>query len=229
MKKILMITASVLLLITFIPTVHAQDEEGSSWNAGLDIYSSYIWRGLKFGTGAAFQPSVDFTAGGFTIGAWGSFSTGDTEAAEADLYASYGIDLGENAALSLTVTDYYFPGSAYFESTSHFIEPMVSLGLGNLSLSAAYMFYESAANGSGDIYLQAGYAAGPVSLTLGGGNGQYSFEDGEDEEDKFAISNIGIGTSKEIKITDSFSLPISGSIILNPSTEQFFVVVGISL
>jgi uncharacterized protein (TIGR02001 family) len=228
MKKILMITASVLLLVTFIPTVNAQEEEGSSWNAGLDIYSSYIWRGIKFGTGAAFQPSVDFTAGGFTIGAWGSFSTGDTEAAEADLYASYGFDLGENASLSFTVTDYYFPGSAYFESTSHYIEPLVNFGLGNLSLTAAYMFYESAANGSGDIYLQAGYAAGPVSITLGGGNGQYSFED-EGEDDKFSISNIGIGTSREIKITDSFSLPISGSIILNPSTEQFFVVVGISL
>jgi hypothetical protein len=106
---------------------------------------------------------------------------------------------------------------------------MVNLGLGNLSLTAAYMFYEGAASGSGDIYLQAGYAAGPVSITLGGGNGQYSLEDGEDEDDKFAISNIGIGTSKEIKITDSFSLPISGSIILNPSTEQLFVVVGISL
>ena len=231
MKKILMITASVFLLITFIPTVNAQEEEGSSWNAGLDIYSSYIWRGIKFGTGAAFQPSVDFTAGGFTIGAWGSFSTGSEEAAEADLYASYGFNLGENASLSLTVTDYYFPGSAYFEKNSHFIEPLVSLGLGNLSLTAAYMFYEGAGNGdaSGDIYLQAGYAAGPVSITVGGGNGQYSVEDEEDEDDKFAISNIGIGTSKEIKITDSFSLPISGSIILNPSTEQFFVVVGISL
>ena len=228
MKKILMITASVLLLITFIPNVNAQEEEGSSWNAGLDIYSSYIWRGLKFGTGAAFQPSVDFTAGGFTIGAWGSFSTGGTEAAEADLYATYALNLGEKAALSLTVTDYYFPGSEYFNGDSHFIEPLVNLGLGNLSLTAAYMIYNAAPNGSGDLYFQAGYAAGPVSITLGGGNGQYSLED-ENEDDKFAISNIGIGTSKEIKITDSFSLPISGSIILNPSTEQLFVVVGISL
>lgn len=229
MKKILMITASVLLLMTFIPVANAQEEEeASKWNAGLDIYSSYIWRGLKFGTGAAFQPSVDFTAGGFTIGAWGSFSTGDTEAAEVDLYATYALNLGEKAALSLTVTDYYFPGSEYFNGDSHFIEPMVNLGLGNLSLTAAYMIYNSAPNGSGDLYFQAGYAAGPVSITLGGGNGQYSLED-ENEEDKFAISNIGIGTSKEIKITDSFSLPISGSIILNPSTEQLFVVVGISL
>jgi hypothetical protein len=90
------------------------------------------------------------------------------------------------------------------------------------------MLYDAAPSGSGDLYVQAAYTAGPVSLTLGGGNGQYSFEE-EDEDDSFGISNIGIGTSKEIKITDSFSLPISGSIILNPSSEQLFVVVGISL
>ena len=227
-----MITASALLLITFVSNVRAQEEE-SKWNAGLDIYSSYIWRGLKFGTGAAFQPSVDFTTGGFTIGAWGSYSTGSEEAPEADLFAGYSFNLGENASLGVTVTDYYFPGTQYFDGDSHYIEPMLSLGLGNLSLMGAYMIYNAAPNGSGDIYFQAGYTAGIVTLTVGGGNGQYSFEK-EDEngnmpDDKFAISNIGVGISKEIKITDSFSLPISGSVILNPSTEQLYVVVGISL
>lgn len=225
MKKTLLITACLLLFTAITPSLKAQE-----WNAGLDIYSSYIWRGLKFGTGVAFQPSVEFSAGGFAVGAWGSFSSGGDEAAEADLYASYGFDLGESSSLSFTLTDYYFPGSAYFESESHFIEPMVSLGLGSFSLSAAYMLYEGAGNGddAGDIYLEAGLSLGPVDLTLGGGNGQYSMEK-EDEDDKFAISNIGIGTSKEIKITESFSLPVSGSVILNPSTEQFYIVVGISL
>ena len=127
---------------------------------------------------------------------------------------------------------------------------MVNAAIGKLSLTAAYMIYDAAPSGSGDLYLEAGYTAGPVVLKVGGGNGQYTFEE-EDEDDKFGISNISIGTSKtinitdsfsipvngsvvlnpskEIKITDSFSLPISGSIILNPSTEQLFVVVGISL
>lgn len=225
MKKTLLITAFMLLLTAVTPGLKAQE-----WNAGLDIYSSYIWRGLKFGTGVAFQPSVEFSSGGFAIGAWGNFSSGGDEGAEADLYASYGFDLGESSSLSFTLTDYYFPGSNYFESESHFIEPMVSLGLGSFSLSAAYMFYDGAGSGddAGDIYLEAGLSLGPVDLTLGGGNGQYSMEM-EDEDDKFAISNIGIGTSKEIKITESFSLPVSGSVILNPSTEQFYVVVGISL
>ncbi len=225
MKKTLLIAASLLLLITLSPKANAQE-----WNAGLDIYSSYIWRGLKFGTGAAFQPSIEFSAGGFAIGGWGSFSTGSDEAAEADLYASYGFDLGENASLGITFTDYYFPPSMYFDKNSHFLEPMISLGLGGFSFDAAYMFYEGAGNGdaSGDIYLQAGYSFGAFDITVGGGNGQYTMED-EDEDDKFGISNIAIGTSKEIQITESFALPISGSVIWNPSSEQFYVVVGISL
>ena len=110
MKKTLFIAASLLLLISIAPVTKAQE-----WNAGLDIYSSYIWRGLKFGTGPAFQPSVEFSAGGFAIGGWGSFSAGTDEAPESDLYATYGFDLGENASLGLTLTDYYFPGFDYFD------------------------------------------------------------------------------------------------------------------
>jgi uncharacterized protein (TIGR02001 family) len=230
MKKILMITASVLLLMTFIPFANAQEEEKESlWNAGLDIYSSYIWRGLKFGTGVAFQPSVDFTAGGFTVGAWGSFSTGSEEAAEADLYAGYSFSLGEKISLGITVTDYYFPGNAYFAGESHYIEPLVSLGIGAFTFTAAYMegMGDDAINSTSDVYLQAAFTKGIVSLTVGGGDGQYSIEE-DDEEDKFAISNIGIGIAKEIKITDSFGLPLSGAVILNPSSEQLYVVVGIS-
>ncbi len=223
MKKILTITASLLMLLTLAPSMKAQE-----FSTGLDIYSSYIWRGLKFGTGAAFQPSVKFSAGGFTIGGWGSYSTGSEEAPEADLYAGYTFSLGENASLGVTLTDYYFPGTPYFDGNSHYFEPMLTAGLGNLSLTAAYMLYDAAPSGSGDLYIEAGYTAGPVVLKIGGGNGQYTYED-ENEDDKFGISNISIGTSKEIKITDSFSIPVNGSVILNPSSEQLFIVVGISL
>ena len=216
MKKTLLIAASMLLLVTLItPQVKAQE-----WSTSLDIYSSYLWRGAKFGTGAAFQPGVEFSAGGFAVGAWGSYSTGSEEAAEADLYVGYGFDLGENASLSFTVTDYYFPGDAmYFDGESHYFEPMVSLGIGNFSLMGAYMMND----GAGDVYFEAGLSAGPVDIALGGGDGAYTV-DGD-----FSICNISLGTSKEIKITDSFSLPLSAAVVLNPSTEQFHIAVGISL
>ena len=214
MKKALIVLAGLVLLITGMPRANAQE-----WSTGLDIYSSYVWRGTKFGSGPAFQPYVEFSAGGFALGAWGSYNASTDEAAEADLYASYGFDLGENASLGLTVTDYYFPGSAWFEGTSHYIEPMVTLGVGSLSLTGAYMMND----GEGDLYLEAGLSAGPVDLTLGGGDGAYTI-DGD-----FNICNIGISTSKDIKVTDSFTLPVSGAAILNPSSEQFHIVVGISL
>jgi uncharacterized protein (TIGR02001 family) len=214
MKKTLIITTSLFLLIAFLPNAKAQE-----WSTGLDIYSSYIWRGAKFGTGPAFQPAIEFSAGGFAIGAWGSYNGGSEEAAEADIYAGYSFELGDKSSISLTLTDYYFPGSEWLDGNSHYIEPMLSVGLGSFSLTGAYMMND----GMGDIYFEAGLSAGAVDLTLGGGDGAYTV-DGE-----FNICNIGISTSKEIKITDNFSLPVSGAAILNPSSEQFHIVVGISL
>ncbi|RIH66638.1 hypothetical protein D1164_03295 [Mariniphaga sediminis] len=214
MEKNLIRMAGILIFMSFMPNTKAQE-----WSTGLDIYSNYIWRGTKFGSGPAFQPSVEFSTGGFSIGAWGSYSASTEEAAEADLYASYGIDLGENASLGLTLTDYYFPGTKWFDGLSHYIEPMITLGLGAFSLTGAYMMNDD----EGDIYLEAGLSAGPVDLFLGGGDGAYTV-DGD-----FNICNIGISTSKEVQVTESFSLPVSGAVILNPSSEQFYVVVGISL
>jgi uncharacterized protein (TIGR02001 family) len=224
-----------LLLLAIAPTVNAQDEE-SPWGTGLDIYSSYIWRGAKFGSGPAFQPSVSFATGGFEIGAWGSISASTDEALEMDLYAGYSFALGENASLGITVTDYYFGGD-WLEGSNHFIEPLVSVGLGGFSLTGAYMFMPegsvtaSGEENTGDLYVEASYGFKNFSIGLGAGEGQYTMH--EDDEgsfkDDFGICNINIGTSKDIQITDTFTLPVSGSVILNPATGGFFITVGLSL
>ncbi|MGQ7869407.1 hypothetical protein [Sunxiuqinia sp. sy24] len=216
MKKLRLLLVFVLAM-TLAGNLQAQD-----WDTGADFVSSYVWRGTKFGTGPAIQPWAEYSAGGFALGAWGSYGFTDDEAAEADLYASYGFDLGDGSTLSLTVTDYYFPGSPYFDGDSHFFEPMVGLDLGSFSFLGAYMIGSDASDVS-DLYLEAGLNLGSVALTLGAGDGAYTV-DGD-----FSVCNIGVGTSKEIKITDSFSIPISGTAILNPSSEQFHIVVGISL
>lgn len=214
MKK--RITLIVFALVAICSLNGFTQEKGGSWTTGVDIYSSYVWRGLKFGSGPAMQPSLKYTNGGFSIGAWGSYCFSDTEATEADLFASYGFSLGESSTLTLTATDYYFPTAEYFDGDSHFFEPMISLGLGNLSLAAAYM------TNLEDTYVEAGYAAGSVTLFAGAGDGAYT------KDEKFNLCNVGLKTSKEIKVSDSFSIPVSGSVVLNPSTEQFHIVVGLS-
>lgn len=253
MKKILMITASVLLLLTFIPYANAQDEEEESpWSAGLDIYSSYIWRGAKFGSGPAFQPSVSYSTGGFEIGAWGSVSSSTDEGFEMDLYASYSI-----GGFSVGLTDYYFGGDWTSYETSHYLEPSLSFGIGGFSIAGYYMFLAgsdadsgvpgspamvdlstgvvtpavealepvqaSSFGSSGDVFFQAGYSFKHVDLALAAGDGQYT------DNGDFKVCVISVGTSKEIKITENFSLPVSGAVILNPSTGGFFITAGISL
>jgi hypothetical protein len=60
-------------------------------------------------------------------------------------------------------------------------------------------------------------------LFLGAGNGAYTADD-----DDFMICNLGMSVEKEIKVTDSFAIPVFGQLILNPSTEQVHWVVGFS-
>ena len=209
------------------------EEKSSNFTVGADFYSSYIWRGSKFGTGPAFQPSVKFTAGGLAIGMWGSFDAlGYTEA---DPYISYSFPFG----LSLGITDYYYPthldttgtlvGSDVFdlnkETGFHVLEINAGYAFKGLSLSANYIVNESggALTSGADLYFQAGYAFSHFNLGIGAGNGWHT------ADTEFSVCHVSIGTSKTIELTEKFSVPVSGSVILNPDKKQLFVLVGFSL
>lgn len=203
---------------------------------GVDLYSTYVWRGVAY-SGPSVQPYVELSAGGFSIGAWGSQgidgSSGDGTIGfqEMDLYASYNFNFG----LSLGITDYYYPGTPYFsyksdpengDYSSHAIEFNGGYTFENLSLSANYIVNESpggAGAAGDDIYFQIGYSAGATGIFAGGGDGWHS------TDGNFKIVNVGVGTTKEIPITDTFNLPLTGEVILNPDTEQLYIVVGLSL
>ena len=244
------VLAIILTALGMIPvTLMAQEEEDKpySFSAGGDLVSSYLWRGTKFGTGPAIQPYAEFSAGGFAFGGWGSYCFTTNEGAEADLYASYSFDFG----LSFGITDYYFPGSykqrlmadstiaseldgaEWFdfskESGSHGIEINVGYEIKGFSIAANYMVNEAGGAGTtgGDTYIELGYSTDHFGVFLGAGNGWYAVEE-EGEDDLFTVCNIGLTASTEIQITEKFALPVSGALILNPNTEQFHVVVGIS-
>lgn len=218
---------AVLILVLFIPvsTIAQDNTEASKFSAGADFYSNYVWRGTKFGTGPAFQPWMDFNSGGFSIGVWGSFDAlGYTEA---DPYISYTFPFG----LSFGITDYYYPGLPVFDfeatdsTGSHAIEINAGFSIGGLSLGANYIVNEAGGAGSagGDMYFEISYDFPNVSLFAGAGDGWHT------SDGKFQVCNIGIGTSREIKITENFSLPVRGQVILNPEQEQLYLVVGFSL
>ncbi|MCX6302600.1 MAG: hypothetical protein NTW82_10485 [Bacteroidia bacterium] len=203
--------------------IFSQEEKSSPFNAGADIYSSYVWRGTRYGIGPAFQPNLKFTAGFFTAGAWGSFDFNGYQ--ETDLYLSFSLPAG----ISLGATDYYYPDFDYFDystvSGSHAFEINLGFSKGGLALSANYILNEAGHAGSegGDKYFEVKYSFDAFNLFAGAGDGWHTVDG------NFAVCNIGLGTSRTIKITDSFSIPVTGQVVFNPDIERLYIVVGFTL
>jgi hypothetical protein len=211
MKKMRVFAIAMIAVLT-TTSVYAQ-----GFTAKADVVSSYVWRGTKY-AGVSVQPSVTYSNGGFSVGAWGSTDLAGTFL-ESDLFMTYAFDFG----LTVGVTDYYYPGSSYFAGASHGLEANLAYTTGSLSLAANYIPFAGAGTIGNDLYFEAGYAFKSFSIFAGAGNGWHTAGNG------FNICNVGIKSTKEIKITETFSLPLTGSVILNPDRKEFYIVAGISL
>ena len=226
-----------LFLLLFVGTCLAPPAQAQSVDLGADVMSRYVWRGTDFGNTAAIQPSLSFSSGGFTVGAWGSFDISPVNGSavnENDLYASYAFETSAGT-FSVSVTDFYFsnPGNEFFDygdPGAHVIEPGLSYS-GPVSLSASINAYGR--NGENEVWLEASVPFSvqdvDLSLALGGtpndGAGYY----GTDADTDAAITKFSLTASRSLELTDSFSLPVMASYYLNPYTERSYFIFGISL
>ena len=217
----------ICLMAGLFDPLSAQESSVSKISAGADFYSNYIWRGTRYGTGPAIQPSVKYTGKIFTAGAWASTDFNGFQ--EADLFFSFSLPAG----ISIGMTDYYYPGLKYFDYSdttgSHVYEINASFSISNFILNGNYSLNKAGGAGSlgGDLYFQAGYKFKYFDIFLGAGDGWHTY-DPDTGEDKFAVCNLGLGTTRTIKVSESFSIPVIGQVIFNPDKEQMFIVVGFS-
>jgi hypothetical protein len=222
MKKLFTSFLTLAFAALFFTTFGTQKVEAQDF--GADVASSYVWRGTQFGNGPHVQPWMSLGYGNLELGAWGSVPlTAGDGGTELDLYVSY--DLGP---LALTVTNYTFPntspasGGAYVDGEGLFegdyLEVSGSGSVGPIDLTVGY-FTELEA-----LYIEAGFSIGVVDVAIG-----YA---GEDDSDWYVseagLCNISVGGSKEVKITDDYSLPLFGSLVYNPEAESAFLVFGMS-
>lgn len=226
-----LIILSIVFMGALIPfqELRAQEnDEISPFSVNMDFYSSYVWRGTSF-SGSSVQPSLSWQLHGLTLGAWASQDFAGTFS-EADLCASYNFSFG----LSLGITDYYYPGLDYFDfsntSGSHAYEINLGYRIGKLLLAANYVLNQAGgvASAGGDTYVELKYDCKYIGLFAGAGNGWLTIDE-PGKGDEFGLVNIGASISKEIKINDKFSVPLTGSVIWNPQAEQFYIVAGFSL
>jgi hypothetical protein len=236
----------LLFILTLVSVAGSYAQELS---VGTDVVSRYIWRGTDFGDSPSIQPTVELGAGGFAVGFWGAYPTNEgTDADEVDFYAGYNFDINSSGSIYLGFTDYMFPTSGFeltnfnnYDDTSgagsHYIE--INAGYSGpesfpISLSLNVFFHNVMDN---PLYFELGYSCAVqdvgldffVGGAIGDGAAYYGAVKDDGTPKTFDIVNAGITASKEIKFTDDFSLPIFGSVIVNPATESLFYVFGFSL
>jgi len=214
----------------------------SQFDVGADLVSRYLWRGQLLANGPAIQPYVSFSTGdkvGIEIGAWGSYGTASgNDGTEADLYVSL-----TTGSLTFTLTDYFFPSDNpfadedandeyldYGSGTGHVWEIGASIDqMGKVPLSLGVYYNFAGADDDNSIYCRLGYMASDnLELHVEAGHGWYTL-DSEGEKDKFDITCVGLTYTKEIPITEKFSIPIFGTFAVNPNLEKPYIIFGISL
>lgn len=238
MKKVM------LTLVAILGITMAKAE--SPVTVGVDLYNRYVWRGTDFGGAPSIQPTLKYTNGGFSGGVWGAYATspsstlGGETYKETDIFVNYAFKFG----LTLGATDFFMPTLATGESldyfnytdstTSHVFEVNAAYAFKGFNFLASYCINEARLGGAGaqggDTYVEAKYTLeNGINFFAGAGNGWYTYNYTEAKDNGFAFCNLGVGATKTIKITDSFSIPLNGSVILNPQKKDIHFVVGLSL
>ena len=221
-----------VLLAMAIPAA-AQDKV--EVNVGADVVSGYIWRGQDLGN-ASIQPTLSVGYRGFSLTAWGSagFSKEDTK--EFDLTLGYA-----GGGFSVSVTDYWFDnGPGYFHygagNTAHVFEAQVGYDFGFLAANWYTNFAgNDGVNRSGHrayasyLNLTAPFTLGGLEWTVSVGATPWANTFYNGGAGGFELTDIGIGASKEIRLTDRYALPVFARAIWNPATEGAYFVFGISL
>lgn len=228
-------------------TASAQDKLEVHGKA--DFVSNYVWRGFDQNSGFSVQPSLTLGYKGFSLNAWGSESLTDCDGAkEFDVNLSYACK-----GLSFTVSDLwwggkhtpygYYEGKDYNVDNGHHLEFTASYCFGDkfpLTLNwSSWLAGGDAENNNGDrcysTYICASYNISlpyEVTLSLAAGftpwNSYYSQSCGTDNA---CFTDLSLKASRNIKITQGFSIPVYVQVIVSPMNDKdnTFLIAGFSL
>jgi len=238
-----------LLLLNYFPlsplTNGQESESPFSIEAGVDVVSRYIWRGVDWGgPSPSIQPSFYITCdtkkfGLLEIGAWGAYMV-NGEYTEQDLSLKYILPVENCGVYSLALTDYMFPylntpvnnfegkgeGAHTLDITFEYAGPEklpVSLLVSQLIFND-YPGYKS-------FYVELGYnfAVSNLDNKIFAGAAQGISDWNRITTDKFEFTNIGYEVTKEIPLSESYSASAGVAFILNWHQKTSYLVFKLTL
>ena len=243
------ILAAMLAILSIGMVTSAAAQNEISVTTGVDFYNRYVWRGLDIATTPSVQPTLAVGYGGLELGCWGAYTLSNqaSESDEIDFWLGYTAGFQSGASITALVTDYYFPnaGADFFnfndwdavvdDTVSDAGAHTIELGLsftGPETFPITLSGYMNVHNDAGDnTYFQLDYPLAvngtDLNFFCGAAGGS---EDNPDYygTDEFAVINVGVTASREMTVSETFSMPLSVSFIVNPEAEISYMLVGIS-
>ncbi len=223
-------------------------------NSAVDFVSAYNWRAMDVGDSPAIQPKFNFKGYNFEFEFWGSqaFASGydyndeTVKFNEVDLVLKYNWETSIGT-FSPFITDFFYPceGKGYFNfdkgrenEEGEFVEQgghwyNISLQYkGPEEFPIQFLFDHCFYNDPDkSVYFELAY---PFQIDSHKLKVHAGFTKGKTRtydvpEDKWAVVNLGISLDQDLKLSDSFSLPIGTALYLQPEKEQLFFVFKFSL
>ena len=234
MKKIVLLAMGMVMGMT----AFAQDEIETT--VAADVVNQYIWRGQDLGD-VSLQPTLGISYKGLSLTVWGSVGLTDPmDTKEFDLTLAY-----STGGLNIGVTDYWFdagldPQGRYFKYDAHGTNHVFEANIGYDFGVASVQWYTNFAGNDGlnkdgkrayssyaEVVVPFKLSAIDWTATVGAVPFATSFYN--EWTSGFAVTNLSLKATKDIKVTDSFSIPVFAQVAANPCTQKAYLVFGLTL
>ena len=232
MKKI------VLFAMGLAVSAAALAQEKVETTISGDVVSSYFWGGQVLGH-VSLQPTLGIGYKGLSLSAWGSVGLSDpSDTKEFDLTLGYTI-----GRFNIGITDYWFnsgldPENRYFKydahGTNHVFEANVGYDFGFVGLQWFTNFAgNDGMNNDGKrayssyVELSVPFKLATVDWTATAGAVPFSTD--FYGTDGFAVTNLALKATKDIQVTETFSVPVFGQVVANPCSQKAYLVIGFTL
>jgi hypothetical protein len=217
----------------------ATAQEEMEVTVAADVVNQYIWRGQDLGN-VSLQPTLGVGYKGLSLTGWGSVGLTDpADTKEFDLTLGYQV-----GNLNVGITDYWFnqngldPEARYFKydahGTNHLFEANIGYDFGVASIQWFTNFAGNDGTNKDGKRAYSSYMEVVVPFKLSAIEwtataGAVPWATTSYGTTGFAVTDLSLKATKEIKVTDSFVIPVFGQVVGNPCSQRAYLIFGITL
>lgn len=240
-KLIIILLVNLLSVAVYAQTTDAQPTDSTTTkskfmaDAGVDILNNFIWRGVPLDQGPNLQPTLILGYGNLKISFLGSYSlkynfNNIMTLLTYDIPTSIG-------TFTPSAIHYYYPYDpvklsdyrAHDGSFSHTTEAGIQY-LGTKVPLRLYTSVNIANDSDNSTYFEAGYKFDVQGIGVEPFVGAvFNASPAWHAATKAGLLNVGFNASKKIKVSDNYSLPLTGTLSYHMQLDMLNVMVRLSV